>query len=348
MQSEQAAPLLAAVAVAAATTWALLPQWVRVAASKGLVGRDMNKADHRAVAEAGGFTAILGGVMGLYVLVIVYRYVYNIDFYTAEVYALTSLLLLSLAVGLLDDLLGWKKGLPRWVRVASMAPAAMPLVAIKAGVPRVELPVVGTLNLGVLYPLVAVPVGVVGAANAFNMIAGYNGLEAGMALILLASVAAYSAMKGLILTMAAALVMAAAVAVFLGYNWYPARVFPGNVFTYGVGSYYAGLVILGNFEKFGLLLFSLYFLKAALYFAAMLACGECRECLGRYEDFAIPRPDGTLAAPPCRTLSLTHYAIRVQERLRGRATEAGVTLVILAIQAAISATLLALAAAGRI
>jgi UDP-N-acetylglucosamine--dolichyl-phosphate N-acetylglucosaminephosphotransferase len=344
-------PLLAAASAgslaAVVTVVVLMPSWLRTARRRGLVGRDMNKHGHPPVAEAGGLVAVLGGVMGLYTAEVVVRYVYGVNYYTAEVYALTSLLLLSLVIGLLDDLLGWKKGLPRWVRIAAMAPAALPLVAIKAGVPRMELPLVGVVDLGVLYPLVVVPVGVLGAANAFNMIAGYNGLEAGMGLILLLSAAAYSYIKGLELPLVASLVMAAAIAAFLWYNWYPARAFPGNVFTYSIGAYFAGVVVLGNFEKFGLLLFTLYFVKAGLYFAA-LACGECRRCLEEYEDFSIPQEDGSIRAPPCRSLSLPHYMIRLQERLRGRATEQGVTLAMLGLQAVISIILLAAAYKGLV
>ncbi len=336
-------------ASAAATTLVAMQGWLRIARERGLTGRDMNKPERPSVVEAGGLSAVVGGTIGLYMVEIAARYVHSASFYTAEVYALTSVLLLSLVIGLLDDLLGWKKGLPRWVRVTAMAPAALPLVALKAGVPRVEIPLIGVVvDLGALYPLVAVPVGVLGAANAFNMLAGYNGLEAGMALILLLSTAAYSYMKGLSLTLVASLVMAAAVAVFLYYNWYPARAFPGNVFTYSLGAYYAGIVVLGNFEKFGLLLFTLYFIKAGLYFAALLFCAECRECLRKYEDFSIPQSDGSIRAPPCRTYSLTHLVIRLQEAIRGKATEQGVTLTILAFQALLSLALLAAASRGAL
>ncbi len=336
-------------ASAAATTLAVMHGWLRIARERGLMGRDMNKLKKPSVAEAGGLSAVIGGAIGLYIVEIVARYIHGRSFYTAEVYALTSLLLLSLVIGLLDDLLGWKRGLPRWVRVAAMAPAALPLVALKAGVPRVKIPWIDVVvDLGTLYPLVAVPVGVLGAANAFNMLAGYNGLEAGMALILLLSTAAYSYMKGLSLTLVASLVMAVAVAVFLYYNWYPAEAFPGNVFTYSLGAYYAGVVVLGNFEKFGLLLFTLYFIKAGLYFVALLFCDECRECLRKYEDFSIPQRDGSIRAPPCRTYSLTHLVIRLQEAIRGKATERGVTLTILALQAILSLALLAAASRGAL
>jgi len=38
----------------------------------------------------------------------------------------------------------------------------------------------GAVDWGIFYPLAIIPIGIVGAANAYNMLAGYNGLEAGM------------------------------------------------------------------------------------------------------------------------------------------------------------------------
>ncbi|MDP2841599.1 MAG: hypothetical protein Q8O17_04910 [Candidatus Methanoperedens sp.] len=44
-------------------------------------------------------------------------------------------------------------------------------------------PFLGTLDIGLLYPLLIIPIGMIGASNAFNMLAGYNGLEAGMLIV---------------------------------------------------------------------------------------------------------------------------------------------------------------------
>ena len=320
----------------------LEPAWIRVARERGLVGRDMNKPGRVMVAEAGGVWAIIAASFGLLFYEAWHVYLEGGAYRPVEVYALVSLLLLSAFLGFTDDILGWKKGLPRWVRVVFMAPVALPLVVIKAGRSIIELPLVGTVDLGLLYPLVAVPVGVLGAANAFNMLAGYNGLEAGMGLLLMVFTAAYAYMKHVKLVGDAALIMAAAVLGFLRYNWYPAKVFPGNAFTYSLGAYYAGLLVLGNMEKFGLLLFLLYYIKALLYFRGVLH-GVWRSGV---EDFGVPREDGSLDAPLEGAYSLQHLVIRLLKRTRGRATEPAVVLTILAMQALVGVALLAAAWRG--
>ncbi|MET1128115.1 MAG: glycosyltransferase 4 family protein, partial [Thermoproteota archaeon] len=331
----------AAAITAFAATYAIVPAWIRAAVERGLVGRDMNKYGHPPVAEAGGVWAVVGTAFGLLVLVAFERYLGGVLEGATEVYALASLLLLSALLGFIDDILGWKRGLPRWQRVVFMAPISLPLVVVKAGVSRMELPLVGVVDLGLAYPLVAVPVGVLGAANAFNMVAGYNGLEAGMGLLLMLFTAAYAHLKGLALVEAAALVMAAALLAFLLYNWYPAKVFPGNSLTYGVGAYYAGLVVLGNMEKFGLTLFSLYFVELALFLRGLRH--------GVYkENFGLPKPDGSLDPPYDRIYSITHAALKLAAKVRGRAREKDVVLAMLGAQAAVGAAALALAALGAL
>ena len=324
-----------------ATLWSVR-WWIGVARERGFVGRDMNKPGRVLVAEAGGVWAVVGAAFGLLAFEAWHVYLGGGVYRAPELFALTSLLLLSAFLGFLDDILGWKRGLARRWRVILMAPISLPLVVVKAGHSTLALPLVGVVNLGLLYPLVAVPVGVLGAANAFNMLAGFNGLEAGMGLLLMLFTAWYAWIKQVYFVVYAALIMAAALVAFLVYNWYPARVFPGNSFTYGVGAYYAALVIIGNMEKFGLLLFTLYFVKALLYFRGVLH-GVWKPGI---EDFGVPQPDGTLEPPLEGTYSLTHWAIRVLKRVRGRAREPEVVLLILSLQAAIGFTLIGLAYSG--
>ncbi len=329
--------LLPSATVAAGVTATAIPWWIRVARERGLVGKDMNKPGNVLVPEAGGVWAVVGASFGLMLYEALHTYICGKPYMVSSVFALITLLLLSAFLGFLDDVLGWKRGLPRWQRVVFMAPIALPLVVVKAGHSRLSLPFLGVVDLGLLYPLAAVPVGIVGAANAFNMLAGFNGLEAGMGLLLMLFTAAYAYIKQIPLVPEASLIMAASLTAFLAYNWYPARVFPGNSLTYGVGAYYASLVILGNMERFGLLLFTLYFVKAALYFRGVIH-GVWRPGV---EDFGVPRPDGTLDSPLKGVYSLTHAAIMVLKRVKGSAREPEVVLLILGVQAAIGITLIA-------
>ena len=50
---------------------------------------------------------------------------------------------------------------------------------------------------------------------------------------------------------------------FLRYNWYPAKVFPGDL-NYTIGAVYASVTIIGNMEKFAILCFIPYMIEAVL------------------------------------------------------------------------------------
>jgi UDP-N-acetylglucosamine--dolichyl-phosphate N-acetylglucosaminephosphotransferase len=313
------------------TTFYLLRFWIVAAKRRGLVGKDMNKPERPEVAEAGGIWALIGTSFGLLVYEALYIYINGAYYRVAELFSLVLVLLLSGFLGFIDDIMGWKKGIPPIARILFLFPIALPLVVIKAGVSSMELPLVGTVNFGVLYPLVIVPIGILGAANATNMIAGYNGLEAGMIALLLAFTSIYAYAKSLELTLLASLVGITAVVAFLFYNRYPARVFPGNAFTYGMGAYYASLVILDDFQKFGVSLFSLYFVELALFIRGLKD--------GVYkENFAKVGEDGLLYPPYEKSYSLTHFMIKAINRLTGRgAREVEVVLGLLLLQALVGA-----------
>ena len=325
----------AASAVSFLSAMVMLPAWIRVARAQGLVGKDMNKPYQVEVAEAGGLWVVVAAALGLLVMDVLSAFLGGAPYQPVYLMSLVSVTLLAALIGLLDDLLGWKKGLPAWVRVLSTIPASLPLVVAKYNAYVVHIPILDRfVYLGPLFPLVVVPVGVMGASNAYNMIAGYNGLEAGMGVVLLAFTAAYAAIRGAWFSMYASLVMLAALLAFLAYNWYPARVFPGNTMTYALGAYYAGIVVLGGVAAFGLFMFIPYYVELLLFLRG-LAHGVYKENFGR------PAPDGSLEPPYERSYSLTHVMIRLQRALRGRATEVGVTVGLMALEAAVGAAAMA-------
>lgn len=333
--------MLMSTSVAFLLTYLIIPHWVKVAVKKGFVGRDMNKLGNLFAAEGSGLWVAIGCVFGLYTLAASHRYLGNEVVYSDDLFALTSLLLLTSLLGFMDDVLGWKKGLPIWMRVAFLIPISAPLVVIKAGVSTLSIPFLGVIDLGLIYPLMLVPIGVLGAANAFNMIAGYNGLEACMGIALMLTTAVFSYIKGIALVFEASVVMTAALLAFIKYNWFPAKVFPGNTLTYSVGAYYASMIILGNMEKFGVLVFTPYFVEFALFIRGLKD--------GVYkENFGIPQGDGSLEPPYEKVYSLTHAAIKLLKKLGIKPTEPRVTLTLTSMQLIVGALAIATITTGVI
>ncbi len=170
------------------------------------------------------------------------------------------------------------------------------------------------------------PIGIVGAANAFNMIAGFNGLEAGMGVILLFSMGTAAYLLGKPWVGVLALLMTAALLAFLVYNKYPAKVFPGDTLTYSVGAFIACIAILGNMERLAILLYALYYLDFAL------------SLRGRFkvEAFGVVDEKGCLKEPRQKLYHLTHLAMRVLRSLKGSAREHEVVLLIWVMQVIVS------------
>ncbi len=242
------------------------PFLVRSARRKGIVGRDVNKPGRPEVAEMGGFAIFLGVVCALSLAVLVTTF-NDKDSYSLSllIAALASIAIIAL-VGVFDDLfkLTWK------TKLLTPVLASFPLVAIKAGSTTMSLPFVGAIDLGLFYTFVLIPIGVTGAANAMNMTAGYNGVEAGIGAVISVFLLAIAVSTQ---NWVAAAILAAcfgACLAFLYFNWNPARIFPGDVGTLVIGACIAAGVILGNMEKYGLILFlpAFFELFSTLYYGA--------------------------------------------------------------------------------
>ena len=66
----------------------------------------------------------------------------------------------------LNSLIGMGSGLDSsTTNIAVAAAASVPLVVINAGVHSMSLPFIGTVNFGIFYPLVLIPVAVVGVST---------------------------------------------------------------------------------------------------------------------------------------------------------------------------------------
>jgi len=310
-------------------TYFLVRKWIVLGKELGFVGKDMNKYEKPEVTEIGGFFVLLSISISILLYVALKVYLLKTTFNLLQIFIIETVISLALIIGVLDDVLGWKKGIRHWKRVLLTSVLALPLMVTSSGVSTINIPFIGPVDVGILYPLLLLPIGIIGASNAFNMIAGYNGLEASMGVILFTSLAIKSYLIGLYYISFISLIVISSILAFLIFNKYPAKVFPGNSFTYGIGALYGSLIILGNMEKFGLINYALYFIELLLFIRGLKD--------GIYkENFGIPDERNCLKEPYKKIYSMTHLAIRINRKLFGCATERRVVLTIVLLQAFIS------------
>lgn len=303
------------------TLW-VLPYWIKRAHHAKLVSKDVHKLDGRSVADIGGLSLVGGFLVGILSYIGTKVFYFHVDIETTLVFATIASVLIATIIGFVDDILGWKIGLRALYKVLLTFFIALPIMVINAGEPTMYLPLFGEVNFGVLYPLLLIPLAVMGTSNGFNMIAGYNGLEAGLGMLILSTLGYLSYSLGNSFTAVIAFTMVAALFGFYVYNRHPAKVFPGNTMTYAVGSLIAIVAILGNIEKFALVLFIPYFIELVLKLRGKL----------QKESFAAVNPDGTLKLRYEKIYGLEHVIIVVLQKLRISTTERNVVWCLYGVQ----------------
>jgi len=325
--------LMISILIAFLTTFFITPQLIKFLYSAGIVGLDLQKKNRPRLPTSGGICVAFGILAGMLSYIGIKTFIYGLQSEVIYFLAVVSSILITMFVGLLDDI-GIKSkpvktkegkdirfGLPQWVKPLITLPAAIPLMVIMAGDTTMCIPFFGTVDFGIFYPLVLVPLGFVGASNVINMLAGFNGSEAGMGIVYMLSLGLYALLHGSIGSVIF-LISFASLLGFIKYNWYPARILPGDSLTYLLGSIVASGVIVGNMEKVGvivLLPFIIeFFLKARARFKA--------SCLGKL------RKDGKLNPPYGKKIySITHIIMNLRPL-----TEMQVTIIMILIVALFS------------
>ena len=296
----------------------LLPSWIRRAQNAGLVGKDMNKPYKVMVAEAGGVTVIAGFVIGVLSYIALKTFYFQSTTNVLELFALMSLILIVAFIGMIDDLLGWKMGLSKKVRIVLVAFASIPLIVINAGSSTIDMPFLSGMNLGMLYPLLIIPLGVVGASTTFNFLAGYNGLEARQGILLLGALALAAYFTGSSWIAVVLACMLLSLSAFLIFNHTPARVFPGDIMTYSIGALIGASAVLGNIEKFAVFIFIPNILEVLLKLRGKL----------KKESFAQPLSDGSLELKDGKIYGLEHAALVLLKKWKKKVYENDVVLAI--------------------
>lgn len=295
----------------------------------GFVGKDMNKIDRDETAEFGGITIIFGFVIALMVALFYHTYIDAVikDF----VGLIAGLLTITLIgfLGFVDDFLGWKKGLHQWQHFLLPVFAALPMMALNVGTDVMVLPIVGAISFGVYYSLIIVPAGITGAANATNLLAGFNGLETGMGIIIAISLIIVAGATGRTDVLIILVGLIGALIAFLYFNKYPAKIFPGDALTLMLGGTFAVVAIIGSMEKVAALLIGFYIIE----FFIKLKHRFKTECFGRVQE------DGSLKAREDGG-SLTHFVMGAIGK--NRLNEKQVVMIFYAGQIILSAIVLAL------
>ena len=176
------------------------------------------------------------------------------------------------------------------------------------------------INLGLFFPIVVIPLAVVFVSNAVNLLGGFDGLQPGMALIAGIGFLVYSIAFGSYMGTLLSTLFVAAVFTFLPFNAVNPRIIPGDTFTYATGAIFVAIMVMGNAEAVGIIIFIPWIIEFFLHLRRKF----------KVTDLGIRQPDGSMKAPYGRKIySLTHVVMNLK-----KATERDVTVYLCAFEAA--------------
>ena len=301
--------------IAFIVTYLITPTFIKILKLEGIVGRDQMKPKKPLIPEMGAPPIVFGFIAGIFAYIAAQTFIIkslDLQQLVSLMAAILTILMIAF-IGMLDELTTLMKkkdtgkfkeykrlGLKKWIQVVLPFSAAFPLMAIAAGVTTITVPFIGSINIGIIYPLVLVPIAIVGATNATNMLAGFNGLQAGLGIVLCSFLGVFAYLQNSYGAALIAFVFVAVLLAFLKYNWYPAKIFPGGL-DYVVGAAIASIAIIGNIEKFAVLCFVPWFLELILKARSKF----------KAESFGVLQKDGTLKAPYKKSYSLLHVIMKL-------------------------------------
>ncbi|MBC7189093.1 hypothetical protein H5U35_02600 [Candidatus Aerophobetes bacterium] len=302
-------------------TFIIFPKAIIQLKKAKIVGKDLNKPGEPEVAEMGGLIMVAGFTGGVILAIAIETFFSkSIPLNLVETFALLSTVLMIAIIGVIDDLIL----LPKIVKAITPLFASFPLVAIKAGYEIMNIPFLGQIDFGIIYPLFLIPLGITGAANATNMLAGFNGLEVGMGTVAIASLSVIAFVVKASTSFIVFIAALGALIATLRYNWYPAKVLIGDVGTLSIGAIIAAGVIVGNFELAGVIVIIPYFID----FFFKLAHGfPSKGWKGEYKD-------GKLHCPSHGPVSLCQLIMKIS----GGISEKGLVLTLILVEAVFGIT----------
>lgn len=267
--------IIISAAISFAATFLIAPKTIKYFKEVGIIAVDQHKPKKPVLPTSQGVAVALGILAGIFSYIGITTFVTGNGSSLVELFAATCTILTITMIGFIDDIfvgkrkvmsktgsLDYRIGLRQSTKALLVLPAAIPLMVINAGQSTMVLPLIGAVDFGIIYPLMLIPIGVLCVANAVNMLGGVNGVESGMTLIALLGLGLFAAMVGEKTAAVIALVGAAGFLGIMHYAWTPSKILPGDVTTYLAGALIATVVIVGNIERFGIIVFLPWIIEA--------------------------------------------------------------------------------------
>jgi len=283
----------------------LTPITIKILRRRGILAVDYYKRERREVPKSGGIAVISASLLSFSVLILFNTHLHNhcnIDF-------VAILLMLFYGIfGAIDDF----TDIGRPIKIFFPLILSLPAL-ITAHSTEIFLPFIGFFDFSYLFYVIII-VYIMVVSNLVNMHSGFNGLASGLSAILIATLLVKIAMKGGDFIFLGCVL--GATLGFLWYNWYPARVFLGNVGSLSVGAVIGYAIVAFGFFISGFIMLIPHTANFILYVYWRLM-HKMRPEDERFKivKFGRVREDGTIEVPNRLTLKwILPYYFKMTEK----------------------------------
>jgi UDP-N-acetylmuramyl pentapeptide phosphotransferase/UDP-N-acetylglucosamine-1-phosphate transferase len=236
MHWQSSALLMACIGIAV-LTWIGVEGVRRIAPRLKLIAVPNERSSHSVPVPVGGGMAIFVVVLGVWLVLALFRHDLMPQHQAVTLVLAASLLAV---VSLIDDV----RHVPFLVRLGVHAMVALDLALGVARWTSITMPLLGTISLGA-FGLVLTVLWIVGLINAFNFMDGIDGMAGGQAVAAGAGWVMLGLLTGSPLLTLMGGVLAASSLGFLVHNWHPATIFLGDVGSTFLGLSFAVLPVIG-------------------------------------------------------------------------------------------------------
>ncbi len=216
-----------------------MPWVIRIAYKIGAIDQpDHRKVHQQAMPRLGGMAIYLSFLLGMLC-------------YIGTAGPFMGLLIgasIVFMVGILDDIYE----VSPWVKLLGQCAAAAAAIYFGVVVEFLTNPFDGLLNLG-YFSVPLTFIWIVGVSNAINLIDGLDGLAGGVSAIAAVTMGVVALFQGQVLVAMVAFILAAGIAGFLPYNFYPAKTFMGDSGSNFLGFVLACIAIMGTAKSAALI-----------------------------------------------------------------------------------------------
>ena len=215
----------------------------------GIVGHDVNKPDRPEVAEMGGL-GVIGAVVFILIFIIAFQ-TFNpsipLTIWDNKVLgAILASILIFAVIGVIDDLYS----IPQLPKAVIPMLAGIPLLTILSST-FIYIPIIGNVDFGIFYYAILF-LSLAVSSNLTNMLAGFNGMEWGMAIPMFFGSFFIGFLLNIpIVVFLSGIMLGACIAGFV-FGFPIAKAFPGDVGTLCIGGMMAIILFTGHIERYAI------------------------------------------------------------------------------------------------